>query len=192
MREQLCNLLALHAGQTITRELAVEMVHALFPPEAAQVQPSQMVQAPGTGKPVTIEQIRLLESHILQGEQVETPTKHYFAPGLYAREQFIPAGTVLTGAVHKTEHLSVFVGDITVWTEDGMVRLTGHHTFVSKPGAKRAGYAHSDTWCTGFFPSDKTDLDELEHDLAETPQLLQTKLQRIEQLSSPSTLLLEN
>lgn len=34
MREQLCNLLALHAGQTITRELAVDMVRELFPPEA--------------------------------------------------------------------------------------------------------------------------------------------------------------
>lgn len=31
MREQLCNLLALHAGQTITRELAVDMVRELFP-----------------------------------------------------------------------------------------------------------------------------------------------------------------
>ena len=120
----------------------------------------------------TLEQIERLENLILQGPQVDTPTKHYFAPGLYAREIFIPAGTVLTGARHKTEHLCLFVGDITVWTEGGMVRLTGHHTLTSQPGAKRVGYAHSDTWCTGFFPTDKTDIAELERELVETPHLL--------------------
>jgi hypothetical protein len=119
-------------------------------------------------------QIERLEAYILQMPQVETPTSHYFAPGLYAREMFIPAGTVLTGAVHKTEHMAQFTGDITVWTEDGMKRLTGRHTFVSKAGAKRVGYAHADTWCTGFFPTDKTDVAELERELIEdNPLLLQ-------------------
>lgn len=130
-----------------------------------------ITQCLGARQP-TREQIEHLESLILQKPQVETPTKHYFAPGLYAREMFIPAGTVLTGAVHKTEHLALFVGDITVWTEQGMQRLTGHHTFVSKPGAKRVGYAHADTWCTGFFPTDKTDVHEIEHDLVEDAHLL--------------------
>src|SRR5438094_6786984 len=94
-----------------------------------------------TGKP-TREQILNIERFILDGPQVETPTRHYFAPGIYAREMFIPAGTVLTGAVHKTEHLVQFVGDITVLTDGGMQRLTGRHTFTSKPGVKRVGYAH--------------------------------------------------
>lgn len=31
MREQLCNLLALHAGQTLTQAVAIEIVRALFP-----------------------------------------------------------------------------------------------------------------------------------------------------------------
>lgn len=128
----------------------------------------------------TRQQIDTLERLILQGEQVETPTKHYFAPGLYAREMFIPAGTVLTGAVHKVEHLSVFVGDITVWTDGGMKRLTGHHTFVSQPGAKRVGYAHADTWCTGFFPTNKTDVAELEAELVEDAHRLQCNLLKFE------------
>lgn len=125
----------------------------------------------GAAQP-TREQIEHLEALILQRPQVDTPIRHYFAPGLYAREMFIPAGTVLTGAVHKTEHLALFVGDITVWTEQGMQRLTGHHTFVSKPGAKRVGYAHADTYCTGFFPTDKTDVAEIERDLVEDAHLL--------------------
>lgn len=127
-----------------------------------------------TGKP-TREQILNIERFILECPQTETPTRHYFSPGLYAREMFIPAGTVLTGAVHKTEHLVQFDGDITVLTDGGMQRLTGRHTFVSKPGVKRVGYAHADTWCTGFFVTDKTDVEELENDLVEDAHLLQSR-----------------
>jgi hypothetical protein len=127
-----------------------------------------------THKP-TREQILNIEKFILDCPQVETPTTHYFSPGIYAREMFIPAGTVLTGAVHKTEHLVQFVGDITVLTDGGMQRLTGRHTFVSQPGVKRVGYAHADTWCTGFFATDKTDIEELENDLVEDAHLLQSR-----------------
>ena len=108
-----------------------------------------------------------LEGEILKMDQVPCPTKHYFSPGLYAREMFIPAGTVLTGATHKVRHLAVFVGDISVWEAGKVKRLTGHHTFISEPGAKRVGYAHSDTYCTGFFPTEKTDVAELERELIE-------------------------
>ncbi len=127
-----------------------------------------------TGSP-TRAQILNIEQFILDCPQTETPTRHYFAPGLYAREMFIPAGTVLTGAVHKTEHLVQFDGDITVLTDGGMQRLTGRHTFVSKPGVKRVGYAHADTWCTGFFVTNKTDVEELENDLVEDAHLLQSR-----------------
>lgn len=136
-----------------------------------------------TGKP-TREQILTIEEFILGCPQTETPTRHYFAPGIYAREMFIPAGTVLTGAVHKTEHLVQFVGDITVLTDGGMQRITGRHTFVSKPGIKRVGYAHADTWCTGFFPTDKTDVEELENDLVEDAHLLQSRRGLIENTNS--------
>jgi hypothetical protein len=127
-----------------------------------------------TGKP-TREQIDCIEKFILGCPQVETPTQHYFSPGIYAREMFIPAGTVLTGAVHKTTHLVQFDGDITVLTDGGMRRLTGRHTFVSQAGAKRVGYAHADTWCTGFFATDKTDIEELENELVEDAHLLQSR-----------------
>lgn len=141
-----------------------------------------------TGRP-TREQILTLERFILDGPQVETPTQHFFSPGIYAREMFIPAGTVLTGAVHKTEHLVQFVGDITVLTDGGMQRLTGRHTFVSKPGAKRVGYAHADTWCTGFFATNKTDVEELENDLVEDAHLLSNR--RVALGNAPPDLKLE-
>jgi len=155
--------LSQNLGEILTPELAAWLEGSAFAVTSA---PAMLPKFP------TREQIEHLENLILQGVQEELPTKHHFSPGMYSREMFIKAGTVLTGAVHKTHHLSVFVGDITVWTEDGMKRITGHQILQSKPGAKRVGFAHADTWCTGFFPTDKTTIEEVEAELCEDPQLL--------------------
>lgn len=162
-------------GQILTPEVAAQMEVEIFgcPPVAAPAVDAVGCEAATLPRRPSREQIERFEQMLLQCEQVETPTTHFFSPGLYARQMFIPAGTLLTGAVHKVEHLAIFVGDITVWTDGGMKRLTGHNTFVSKAGAKRVGYAHADTWCTGFFPTDKTDVAELERELVENPHLLQ-------------------
>lgn len=45
MRKQLCNLLALHAGQTITQALAVEIVGKLFPDEDETPKDAQGIRA---------------------------------------------------------------------------------------------------------------------------------------------------
>jgi hypothetical protein len=90
----------------------------------------------------TREQIERLEQLLRArgaGRGVALETWHHFADGLVARTIFIPAGTFLTGAPHKAEHLNVCAGDITVWTEQGMKRLTGYHVLPSLPGAKRVG-----------------------------------------------------
>jgi hypothetical protein len=110
---------------------------------------------------------------------VELRTRHHFAPGLYARELLIEAGTALAGARHKTRHLVEFVGDITVWHEGQRVRLTGRHLLVSEPGAQRIGFAHTDTWCTSFHPNptDETDVRKLEDMLVEDAHLLQRNRQ---------------
>jgi hypothetical protein len=121
----------------------------------------------------TVEQILRFEQVLSQHPQVTLPIKHHFAPGQYGREMFIPAGTYLTGAVHKSQHLAVFCGDITVWTDTGMRRLTGFHTLVTMPGTKRVGFAHADTWCVGFFPTDTTDVRQLEAELVEDADRLQ-------------------
>lgn len=107
-------------------------------------------------------QVDALEREIQKLPQVDCPVWHYFAPGLYARKMLIRKGTVLTGAVHKTEHLCIISGDIEVTADDGVCRITDRHfIFTSKPGAKRAGYAHEDTYFTTVHATTETDLDKL-------------------------------
>lgn len=115
------------------------------------------------------EHVFSLEKEIEKLPQVDCPVWHHFAPGLYARKMLIPAGVVLTGAVHKTEHLCIITGDITVTTDDGVHRITDAHAIISsKPGAKRAGYAHCDTYWTTVHATEETDLDRLVEELTES------------------------
>lgn len=115
------------------------------------------------------ERVERLEAELNKLPQVECPVWHHFAPGLYARKMLIRKGTVLTGAVHKTEHLCIVSGDIEVTTDDGVKRIQDAHAILaSKPGAKRAGYAHEDTYWTTVHATNETDLDKLVEELTES------------------------
>ena len=97
---------------------------------------------------------------------MEITPVHYFAKGLYAREIFIPKGTLLTGKIHRTEHLNIISkGDISVVTEEGTKRITAPFTMIAKPGTKRVGYAHEDTVWTTVHATDETDLEKIELEL---------------------------
>jgi hypothetical protein len=115
------------------------------------------------------ERVLRLERALESAPQVDCPVRHYFVPGMYAREMTIPAGVVLTGAVHKTEHLStISAGRIIVQTDDGVIEIAAPYTFVSKPGAKRAGYALETTVWTTYHATETTDLDALVEELTES------------------------
>ena len=119
--------------------------------------------------PVTREQVIALEREIQKLPQADCPVRHYFAPGMYAREMTIPAGVVLTGAVHRHEHLcTVSKGRIMVSTDDGMKELAAPCTFISKPGTKRVGYAIEETVWTTYHATVETDLDRIIEEISES------------------------
>ncbi len=107
--------------------------------------------------------IRALEQEILQCVPAEMPVEHFFAKGLYARALSIPKHCVLTGAIHKHEHINILAkGEITVVTEDGPRRMKAPQVIVSRPGTKRAGFAHEDcVWIT-VHACDETEVDKAE------------------------------
>jgi hypothetical protein len=127
-------------------------------------QPIAIIGIGSTGLPMR-EKVLRLEQELLRGETIDLPVNHHFAQGLYARELFIPKGTVLTGKIHRFEQINIISqGEISVLTEDGIVRIKAPYTLVSPPGTKRVGYAHEDTVWTTIHPNpgDETDLEALE------------------------------
>lgn len=111
----------------------------------------------------TIEQIHRLESALRGMPKDNCATGHYFADGMYARALLIPAGTALTGKMHRQRHLNFLMqGTIRVWTEQGMKDLEAPQIIVSEPGTKRVGFAFTDVIWVTVHATDKTDLADIE------------------------------
>lgn len=91
-------------------------------------------------------------------------TRHFFAPGLYAREVFLPAGSCAIGKVHLKDHLCVVLGDLSIYSPAGVKRVDGYDTFNTAAGEQRTVYAHTDSWFTTFHanPGEERDLAKIE------------------------------
>lgn len=99
--------------------------------------------------------------------KLEISVTHHFCNGIYIRECFIPAGTVLTGRIHKHSHFCLLlIGDVEMASQDGNGRYQGPYLFKSSAGCKRLLRSFSDTVFLTLHPTDKTSIEELENDLA--------------------------
>lgn len=101
---------------------------------------------------------------------------HHFAPideeygcCTYARQMFIPKGTLIVGKIHKHQHLNfILKGKVSVATEFGKKYFEAPCTFISEVGLKRAVYAEEDTiWTTvhltKFYGEEQ--LDKIENEV---------------------------
>lgn len=117
----------------------------------------------------TREQLDALQRTMARLPQMDLPTRHYFADGMYCRELFRPAGCTIVGKVHKREHFYiVLAGEVTVTSEGKPPeRIKAPRIIVSAPGTKRAVYAHEDSTCCTVHRTDSRDLEEIELELIE-------------------------
>jgi hypothetical protein len=112
---------------------------------------------------ITEEKVQTLEKHFLREKQADCPVTHRFAPNIYIREVFIPAGTFSIGHYQTTEHLNIMLkGRVTMVNEDGShTELSAPQTFVSKPGRK-IGYIHEDMVWQNVYSTNETEVEKLE------------------------------
>jgi hypothetical protein len=110
-------------------------------------------------------------------EQVDCPLTHRFAPGVYLREIFMPAGSLIIGKIHKTEHFNIVErGKYAIRHDDGEVEMvTAPHTFVSQAGVQKVLYIIEDTVWKTVHPTTETDIPTLEATLVEPIALLENE-----------------
>lgn len=112
--------------------------------------------------------VEKLQAEMAKLPQVELPTQHFFADGMYCRYLPRPKDTLIVGKVHKKEHFYIVVhGSVLVTTDEGVKEIKAPSVIVSKPGTKRAVLALEDSVCLTVHRTDKTDLDEIEAELIE-------------------------
>ena len=127
----------------------------------------------------TPEKVRELEKGVLALPQVDLQTTNVVHGEMCARTFFVPAGTIVTGAQTNKDNIVIFSGDITVTTDEGTQRLTGYHVIKAGAGFKRAGVTHADTWVTTIWPTQLTDINEIEDEMTNESEMLQTRRPRI-------------
>lgn len=104
--------------------------------------------------------VERLEAALLTAPQVDCPVRHYFAPGLFAREVTIPAGTCAIGVVHKTENIVVLAsGRVRILTDNGPIEVQAPHVRTVKPGQKNAVFAIEAAVWINFFPNPDNETD---------------------------------
>jgi hypothetical protein len=93
----------------------------------------------------------------------ECPVTHRFVPGMYIREIFIPAGTVIISATHKQTHpFIISMGLVRVVSEqEGAVEYAAPHTGITQAGTRRLLYTLSPVIWTTFHPTDKCTVEEV-------------------------------
>lgn len=116
---------------------------------------------------VTLEEFKTaMADSITSGQvkQIEPPLEHYHAPGLYGRRIFVPGGTAVLTKVHKTEHITIALkGSCTVVDENGVkTEVVAPSVFITKPGTRRAVYAHDDVEWITVHATEEQDVEKLE------------------------------
>lgn len=95
---------------------------------------------------------------------VDLPLRHLFTPGLYLRQIFMPAGSVVVSRRHLTEHpFIVLAGIAEVFDEEGECIQTLEAPFVgvTKPGTRRVLNIIEDSiWLTAHV-TELTDPNEI-------------------------------
>ena len=105
-----------------------------------------------------------LEDRLKECEQAPVITRHRFTPGLYIREMVVPADTWLTGAIHKTEHLSIMLTGSMIVTDGLGSSKEIHAPIIEKglPGIKRIGLTLEEVRWITVHVTDETDADALD------------------------------
>jgi hypothetical protein len=99
-----------------------------------------------------------LEATIIQEADslIDAPLVHKFTDGMYIREIFMPAGSLWTSKIHKTEHpYVVSYGKVAVSIDaDEWYEITAPYTGITTPGTRRVLFILEDCIWTTFHRID--------------------------------------
>jgi hypothetical protein len=95
------------------------------------------------------------------------PVTHHFVPGMYCRELFMPAGSVVTSYIHRFEHpYVVSQGECYVFNDEcKWDHIAAPHFGVTKAGTRRFLVMVRDTIWTTFHITPTTDVEAVEREI---------------------------
>jgi hypothetical protein len=113
-----------------------------------------------------IPEILAIEEELRKLPQVDLPLQHFYLPHVCVRVMSLPAGTLLTGKIHKHTHIAILAkGRLRLADGDNSAIVEAGYVAYGKPGIKRLGYAETDVVFINVLSTDITDIEELEKEL---------------------------
>lgn len=113
--------------------------------------------------PKTKADVDAIEARLLPLPQVPIPLTHSFAPGVYLREVEMPAGSLIIGHEHKTEHFNIILsGHATVMMNGVVQHIHAPAIIRSLPGVRKVLYIHETMRWATIHPTTETDIEILE------------------------------
>lgn len=114
-------------------------------------------------KAAPMSKIELVESKLLRLPQVEVPLEHRFAPGIYLREVTMPAGTLVIGHEHKTEHFNIVLsGRARVMIGGKVQEVVAPCILKSEVGVRKILLIQEEMRWVTVHPTEETDIERLE------------------------------
>ena len=123
----------------------------------------------------------------LQAVHKINPTKHSFADGQYIREIFNPAGLFIVTKIHnKTHPFFLMQGEMTIFSEYGLERISAPYHGITQAGTKRAIYTHTECVFVTVHATDKLNIEDIEEEVIaksfEDVNLLPPDVEQVEKL----------
>lgn len=113
--------------------------------------------------------LRLANEIIKLGQPMpDCKVKHIFSEGVYVRQVTMPAGSLIIGRIHTTEHLNeVISGECLIYTADEelVLRKEGD-IFISKAGSQKVGRCLTDVVFRTIHATNETNVEKLEQELS--------------------------
>jgi len=135
-----------------------------------------------------------LESVMLENfPMINCPLVHRFTEGLYVREIFMPAGSLITSKIHKTQHqFFILKGAVSVWTNEGEeVYLEAPYIGITEPGTRRLLYIWEDCiWATSHPNPNNETIEEIEERIIEkydNPLLSEELKEKLKEINSSNS-----
>lgn len=128
-----------------------------------------------------------LQNKLKDEPQIKIKLYHKFFDDYYIRTAIIPEDTFLIGKTHAMSMLdTVLYGDITIMIDGQHIRMKPGDRFISQPGSKKAGYAHTKTAFTNVYQTKERDIKQIESETILTDEeeesYINTELKYLEAL----------
>lgn len=103
-----------------------------------------------------------LQEKMLTQPQEDIATHHVLHGGAYIRTIKIRKDIVLVGALIKIPTTLIVDGDVSVYLDEEVRRLTGYHVLAASANRKQAFRAHEDTMLTMIFATEAKNIEQAE------------------------------